>query len=294
MYSSRQYSRKYPKGYRKYNYNIKDIYSPSLYKATAPNYYQQKGRVIQQSPRIIREPPTELMTVKKLDKMYQKLLKYKYPIPPPPPELKNLSHTFTYPNINLGILEYSFSDSYQYKFQDIWDQVIGDFSDILSIDNLRVQNVFFYVSLVSFAFGGATAAEGYDAEDNHLASFGIDTTDQATQPYDYQFTLNLEQYGGPPNVGFGVLSNNNTIAIGYSGYDGYIQQIFKLGMTNQPFLNMFLRQQVAILTALREKDYDAFNPTLLKWTLLSLDGQETLSMSNHAITIQISLSIDYL
>lgn len=84
MYSSKSYSRKYPKKYRKYSYNLKDIYSPSLYKTTTPNYFQQKGRVIQQSPRIIQNSPTIMMTTKKLDKMYKTLLKYKYQFPDKP------------------------------------------------------------------------------------------------------------------------------------------------------------------------------------------------------------------
>ena len=44
---------RYRKPYTSRSYT-KAVYSPSMYKANYPNYFQQKGRVIQQSPINIR------------------------------------------------------------------------------------------------------------------------------------------------------------------------------------------------------------------------------------------------
>lgn len=265
-----------------------------MYKANTPNYYQQKGRVIQQSPRLIQDSPNVMISKNILDKYYQTLIEYKYPIPQPDPELKQLSHTFTYPNINLGNLSYQYGTSYEYTFQDIWHDVIVDFGDILNIDNLRVQNLFFYVSLVSFAFGGDTTVTDYDPNQGTMTTFGIDYTNQQMQMHDSSFQIDMTQKfpGSSPDVGFGILSFNNQRTIEFLG-NGTLQQGMKVDMTDQPFLNMFLRQQVAMLTVLRNEAYDLFNPKLLKWTIEQMDGITSLTMNQHKITVQISLTIEY-
>lgn len=81
MYSSRRRSHRYQS--KKYYRN--NLFAPSLLKANAPNYYQMKGRIIQQSPSRIKNADTELITMDKLKKMYQTLITYKYPIPSAPP-----------------------------------------------------------------------------------------------------------------------------------------------------------------------------------------------------------------
>ena len=81
MYSSRRRYRRYQS--KKYYRN--NLFAPSLKKAPAPNYYQMKGRILQQSPRLIQEPPTEIINRDKLDKMYQTLVEYKYKFPPVQP-----------------------------------------------------------------------------------------------------------------------------------------------------------------------------------------------------------------
>lgn len=79
MYSPRRRYKRYIS--KKYYRN--NLFAPSLKKAPAPNYYQMKGRILQQTPRIMKEPPTELMTRSKLDKMYDTLIHYKYSFPLP-------------------------------------------------------------------------------------------------------------------------------------------------------------------------------------------------------------------
>lgn len=53
----------YRKNYR-YKSSISSKFSPSLRKANTPNYYQMKGRIIQQTPLNMRNVPTEIMSRK--------------------------------------------------------------------------------------------------------------------------------------------------------------------------------------------------------------------------------------
>lgn len=76
----------YPARRRKYyskKYYKNRLFAPSMKKANMPNYYQMKGRIIQQTPALIKEPPTKLITRKDLDEYYQTLIKFKYPVGPP-------------------------------------------------------------------------------------------------------------------------------------------------------------------------------------------------------------------
>lgn len=73
----------YHRNYRNRS-SIKSEFSPSLRKASTPNYYQRKGRTIQQSPLNLRNVPTEMMSRKKLDKLYRTLVQYKYQFPTRP------------------------------------------------------------------------------------------------------------------------------------------------------------------------------------------------------------------
>lgn len=73
MYSPRR--RKY---YSKKNYRNR-LFAPSMKKANIPNYYQMKGRIIQQSPSNIQNSASELITREKLKKMYDTLIRFKYP-----------------------------------------------------------------------------------------------------------------------------------------------------------------------------------------------------------------------
>ena len=60
---------------------IKSEFNPTVPKANTPNYTQRKGRTIQTSPLFLRPAPTEIMTRKKLEKMYKTLLLYKFKFP---------------------------------------------------------------------------------------------------------------------------------------------------------------------------------------------------------------------
>lgn len=120
MYSPRRrryYSTKY---YRN------RLFAPSLSKANKPNYYQMKGRIIQQTPTKIKEPPTSLVTKQVLDKYYKILQNYKYPIPMPiPPSYDDMNFSFrtqviSYTNIPDTInLDYIFNNFVQPKIPDL-------------------------------------------------------------------------------------------------------------------------------------------------------------------------------
>ena len=76
MYSPRRRYRKY---YSSKSYRNR-LFAPSLLKANKPNYYQMKGRIIQQSPRNIADTKTDVITRNYLDNAYQLLKDYKYPM----------------------------------------------------------------------------------------------------------------------------------------------------------------------------------------------------------------------
>ena len=73
-------------------YSKSAIFSPSMRKAIKPNYYQMKGRVLQQSPLFVNNIPTQMISRPYLDKLYRILKDYKYPIPSPIiPSLDNIT-----------------------------------------------------------------------------------------------------------------------------------------------------------------------------------------------------------
>lgn len=82
MYSSRYH---YPYRYRKNR--IQSKYSPAARKQEWPTYTQQKGRILQTSPRFMYNPINNLPNSKTYDRMYETLQKVKYPalIPQPLP-----------------------------------------------------------------------------------------------------------------------------------------------------------------------------------------------------------------
>lgn len=79
MYSPRRGSYKYRSSqyYKKKRINRK--FSPALYKAPIPSYFQQKGRIIQTSPARIPIVPRFLPNRETLDDMYNTLIQANYP-----------------------------------------------------------------------------------------------------------------------------------------------------------------------------------------------------------------------
>ena len=111
----------YRKGYR-YRSSVKSEFSPSLRKASTPNYYQRKGRTIQQSPLYMYNAPTTVISRKYLDKLYKLLKDYKYPLSPSPsPTPVNLPDPFVY-NIEKSIGELfpgTNTESHQFTAADL-------------------------------------------------------------------------------------------------------------------------------------------------------------------------------
>ena len=97
MYSSRRsYSR-----YHKRKNAIQKVFNPTLTRAPVPNYFQQKGRTLQQSPARMHNSPTEMLSKQDLDKMYKTLVKFKYRFPGGgildlPPFMITLEGTYAY------------------------------------------------------------------------------------------------------------------------------------------------------------------------------------------------------
>lgn len=77
MYRVRSY-KKYPSRKRSNN----ELFFPSRSNNyNRMSYYQKKGMIIQKSPRLVFNPPTEIMSKEKLDSYYRTLLAFKYKFP---------------------------------------------------------------------------------------------------------------------------------------------------------------------------------------------------------------------
>lgn len=107
----------YRRNYRSKS-SIKSEFSPSLRKASTPNYYQRKGRTLQQSPLYLKNIPTEIMTRKKLEKLYRILVQYKYQFPGRPISIPIQPFTINtiqsmyllFPEIEQGVRNYHFDN----------------------------------------------------------------------------------------------------------------------------------------------------------------------------------------
>ena len=144
MYSSRRARR------------IKSEFSPSLRKANYPNYYQRKGRTIQQTPLLIQDLPTELLSRKKLDKLYRTLVRYKYPIPVPPLSYPiQFTETITfYFDIFKEANEYTYHQS---DFKQAMDQY-------MLTDHSTLSNYTFSYQLFSIRFFTPNSAVDFDTD----------------------------------------------------------------------------------------------------------------------------------
>lgn len=123
MYNPRRrkcYSKKY---YRN------RLFAPSLTKANMPNYYQMKGRIIQQSPARIKEPPTQMITREILDKYYRKLVEYKYPginpSPTPPPPFDPSNYIFYIHTENVSSIRLPGQINLEYLYNNYVQQAIA-------------------------------------------------------------------------------------------------------------------------------------------------------------------------
>jgi len=127
MYTGRRrryYSKKY---YRN------RLFAPSMKKANMPNYYQMKGRIIQQTPSNIKNSETELMNQDRLEKYFDTLVKYKYPFPSPPvpPPLPGGFENFIYNFHTSNILYSELPDTIniEYLYNNYVSDVLGNLPD---------------------------------------------------------------------------------------------------------------------------------------------------------------------
>ena len=287
MYSSRRYN-KYPRKYRKKRYNIKDIYSPSLYKANYPNYYQQKGRVLQQSPRLMFNAPINMLSSQKLQDMYDTLVKYKFKFPSQPQETQLLQHTFLYPNFELGLLSYQQGTEYTIRLSDLWTNIDQDFTDIFSINQNQITEFIFDMALVSFCFGGDTTRQG-STDDPNTISFNWTTPVQS--PYDTTWQFYLTGTASP-DVGYGCNSYLNDRILENSDEFGLQSGYKPNGPNDIPFLNEHVNQTMAVYNDLKNSDFSTYDPLILHWEC-EQTGYNSFTMNKHQITVLVSIAIRY-
>lgn len=199
--------------------------------------------------------------------------------------LKHLEHTYVYSNINLVDLNYAQNSQYTYHFSDIWSNVINDYADILAIDDTRVQQFSFYVGLISYHFGGQ----------NNPATVGTTATfhfyyDDDLIP-DLDTTINIYN-SNQQRLSFGAFSFNFQKRATINGISLNLGN--KSVFQDRPYLNMTESQQPAILTALRNQDYQTFDPDILSWSITFQNQAATLTIDNHFISVVIGLGIKYL
>lgn len=109
--------------YRKKNYKYyrNNLFAPSLRKAPVPNYYQMKGRILQQTPSHIKESDNPIMSYNKLNKMYQTLVSFKYPFPKAPP-IDPDSFFYHYNTSNVNLLQYG--TEFEFTQSGIYDTYV--------------------------------------------------------------------------------------------------------------------------------------------------------------------------
>lgn len=253
---------------------------------------------------IIRKKFSELPTVytnEQLDNVISVLIGRGFRVFPPGVDpaagiIQKLSHTFIYPNIDLGQYIYNQDSTVEFRFSDLWPNIKNDFGDILSIPNLRVKNLNFYTALVSFDFG---TVQDIDMSTNAMAYMDINLSDVLQQQYNLRFYVRqnyLNAYG-PNEYSYWCSSvNPNEVHVCQSApsvqENSYeVKPAPYSPALSVPYLNYTERNQIATLTALRNDDFTVLNPLYLQWTLSPFTG--SFSVYHHHLTVIVGLSIDY-
>lgn len=215
---------------------------------------------------------------------------FKPGVNPQQPVQKRLEHSFLYTNIDLGSLQYQDQTVYNYKFSNLWPIIVGDFYDILAIDNLRVQTCNFYISLVGFTFGGSITSSTQNA------TFNIGVS--VTTPLNYNnIAYNIvTRFTADHSLLLSCQSfNRQSILIGehatQSSTNGLRISNHPIGGLPVPYLNYTNIQQIAILTALRNQDFTVFDPLIASWR--SETPADNVTIEHHQFSILVSLAIDY-
>lgn len=195
---------------------------------------------------------------------------------------QEMTRAFVYPHITASSFTINRNETFDIKFHNFWPNIKTDFSDILRIDNLRVSNLYFEVSLVSLIIRGFTKSNP-DAP----LSLRIQTSSLGdTKP----FTV-YEETGADTYLEYVSYLNDRMFIIKNLGADIIDYDLPFMNDNPTPFLNYVSRQQVAILTALRDNDYLVFDPQI--FAIKEDDTQPSITIGNVILCIFVKLHIKF-
>lgn len=202
------------------------------------------------------------------------------PLPSPPPETKQLEHTIIYPGVDVGLLSYTSSTQYELQFRQVWNQAYSDFSDILAIDSSRISSFNFEYSLISYIFGGDETYQGSTG----TAIFFVQYT-----PGSFGSTYQMDIDGS--DSCFGDISFSEQRKFHFD--DSSLANESKADFNDVRYLAQVSTNSMSDYVAIKERNYDAFDPVILTWGVSFLNGPTSFTLNVHGVCLAIKMSIQY-
>lgn len=191
-----------------------------------------------------------------------------------------------YPNIEHTNLSINSGQSdLALTFSGFWDVIKSDFSSIYdSVDPLSVKNIEFKINLNSFIMGPQIQTIGSSAVINFTFTFdGVSRSINNVPFGSGRMTIGCFSYTTQKYYFDLQTPNSSSDSSVLSDKDTE---------TSHPFLSSITNNSPAILTALKNSDYDVFNPLLL---LSHFNNQSTspFILSNVIYNLTVGLAVEY-
>lgn len=268
----------------------KTLFSPTLRKANSPNYYQRKGRTIQQTPLHMSDIPTHVISRKYLDQMYQTLKSYKYPIYSPISSPRIIFNDIVYTLDSGGILLTAPNQFISLAFSRLWNAVFSTFQNILSPSLSNVSNFQFIINILSinlfgsFSYSSTQGSCQFNFYFNDSSSILSIPNTAKVLANDGNQLISLQSLNDSSYLESWSLSfpNLNTIRQGSSEIANKLENLTNL------HLYQYLFTDPSILPFLASKDYNSFNPSLYN---ISYGGTKTgnTNISSSSLCAQVHL-----
>ena len=197
--------------------------------------------------------------------------------------------------ISLGNLTFqNLNDTFSLQFSTLWNLIFFDFYNFLQIDPVRTSNVLFGIDILSINLYGRFQLPNAinNAFDLNFYFFDpnspIDITNQqvslAADSYSNIFSIQSSTHNNLLGI-YKVTDYNNVVR-------GIANVFQKQEATNSPYLYTIIRQQPAILTALRTQDYNTFDPILFNVQFTgAVPGPLSISHSNYTVRVYLQYDI---
>ena len=197
-------------------------------------------------------------------------------------------------NISSGSLTFdNLNDIKTVQFSTLWANIYNDFSPYLQVDPIRTSNVIFRVDIISINLFNLFQLPNASNSDTEILFYFfdpeavIDITDSSVR---------FNSSSSNSSYSLQSLDNANLLAI-YNILNAASRRaastniIAKLENTGEPYLNTIIRQQSAILTALKNQDYTVFNPSLFS-VVFGGENLGPLSISDSMYTVRVHLQYE--